>query len=115
MRIRREPAAWFHFPAEVFQLFFGEPAFEISAGVNSRRGVSLKINHVAVAGFRGRMKEVIERHFVKRRRRCERGNVSADAFLKLVGADDHGHRVPAHQALNAAFHFLASGKRRLRL
>src|SRR5271165_398453 len=39
--------------------------------------------------------------------------MSANAFLNLVGADDHGHGIPAHQALDAAFHLLAAGKRRL--
>ena len=39
--------------------------------------------------------------------------MSANAFLKLIGADHHGERVPAHQALDAALHFLTAGKRRL--
>ncbi len=39
--------------------------------------------------------------------------MSADAFLDLVGSHHHGQRVPAHQALDAALHFLAAGKGRL--
>jgi hypothetical protein len=53
---------------------------------------------------------MIERHFVERSCRRKRGNVSADAFLNLVGTDDHGHGVPPHQALDAALHFLTAGE-----
>ncbi len=113
MRIRRESAAWFQLPPEVLQFLFGDTALEVSTGVHSGRGVSLEIDSVAVAGFRGCLKKVIERHFVERGRRRKRGNVSANAFLNLISADHHGQGVPAHQALDAALHFLAAGKWRL--
>ena len=115
MRIRRQPAARLQLPPKVLQFLFWDTPFEVGAGVHSRRGVSLEINNIAVAGFRGRVKKMIERHFVKRSRRRKRRNVSADAFLNLVGADDHGHGVPAHQALDAPLHFLTAGEWRLGL
>ncbi len=61
------------------------------------------------------MKKVIERNFVKRGGGGKSGNVSANAFLNFVGANDHSHGVPAHQALDAALHFLAAGEWGLRL
>src|SRR5438128_469093 len=39
--------------------------------------------------------------------------MSANAFLELVSLDDHGQCIPAHQALDPAFHLLAARKRRL--
>ena len=60
-----------------------------------------------------RPQEMIEGNFVERGGGSEGRNVAANAFLKLVGAHDHGQRIPAHQALDAALHFLASGKGRL--
>ena len=113
MRIGRESAARLQLAAEIFQFLFGDAAFEVSAGVDSGSGVSLKIDNIAVAGFGGCVKKVIERHFVERGRGRKCGNMSADAFLNLVGADHHGHGIPAHQALDAALHFLAAGKWRL--
>ena len=58
---------------------------------------------------------MVECNFIQGRGGCESGNVPADAFLDLVGADDHGKRIPAHQALDAALHFLAAGEWSLRL
>ena len=113
MRIRRKPPAGFQLAAEVLQLLPGYAAFKVGAGINARCGVSLEIDDIAVARFSGRLKKVIKCHFVERGRRRKRRNVSADAFLKLVGADDHGHGIPPHQALDAPLHFLAAWKRRL--
>ena len=113
MRIGAEAAAELQFAAEVLQLFFWNAAFEKGAGINSGRGVALEINDVAVAAFGLRPKEMIESDFVQRGGGSEGRDVAADAFLNLVGAHHHGQRVPAHQALDAAFHLLAAGERRL--
>src|SRR5437879_11613788 len=40
-------------------------------------------------------------------------NVSPDAVLLFVCPDHHGHRVPAHQALDPPLHLLAAWKWRL--
>ena len=113
VRIRTQTTAGFQLAAKVFQLLFRDAAFEIGASINSRRGVALEINEVAVAAFGLRLKEMIESDLVQRCRRGEGGDVAADAFLNLVGTHHHGQRVPAHQALDAAFHLLAAGERRL--
>ena len=73
----------------------------------------LEIHDVAIAAFGLRAKEMIEGDFVERGGRSESRNMPADAFLNLVGAHHHGQRVPADQALDAALHLLAAGKRRL--
>src|SRR5258708_25125562 len=82
--------------------------FEIGAGINAGCRVSLKIDNIAVAAFGGGSKKMIERNFVQRRGRGERGNMPADSFLNLVRPDHHRERVPAHQTLNPALHLLAA-------
>ena len=57
--------------------------------------------------------EVVEADFVEGGGGGESGDVATDSLFHLVGAHDHGERVPADQALDAAFHFLAAGKGRL--
>ena len=53
--------------------------------------------------------EVVERDLVKRGGRGKRRDVSADAGALLVRADDHHHRVPADDALDAAFQLAVAG------
>ena len=113
MRIRTQSSAGLQFAAEVLQLLFRNAAFQISARIHAGSGVALEIDDVAIAAFGLRAKEMIERNFVQRGRGRKRRNVSADAFLNLVGANHHGQRIPADQALDAAFHLLAAGKGRL--
>ena len=113
MRIRRQPTAGLHLAPKILQLLFWNAAFKISARIDARRGVPLKINDVAVAGFSRRLKKMIKSDFVKRCRGREGRNVPANAFLNLVGADNHRHCIPPNQALDAAFHLLAAGERRL--
>src|SRR5207237_1404805 len=40
-------------------------------------------------------------------------NVAAEGAVLLVGADDHGHGVPADDALDATFEVAAAGEARL--
>ena len=47
MRIGGEPAAGFQFAAKIFELLYGETAFEKGAGINAGRSVSLEIYGVA--------------------------------------------------------------------
>ena len=47
--------------------------------------------------------EVVEADFVQGGGRGVRGNVAADAFFLLVGADHHGHGVPADDVADLAF------------
>ena len=73
----------------------------------------MKINRVALKLLAARPEEMIEAHFVERRRRSIRGNVAADVVLDAIGAYHHGQCVPANQALNAALQFLVAGEKRL--
>src|SRR5256885_15797900 len=98
MRIRRQPSARVQFTSEVLEFLFRYAPFEIRTRINSRGGMSLKINHISVATFISRVEKMIERNFVKRSCGRERRDVSADAFLNAIGAHHHGERVPAHQA-----------------
>src|SRR5262245_8660127 len=47
---------------------------------------------------------MVETHFQERGERGVGGNMAADTGIVLVLTDDHGHRVPADQALDAALH-----------
>ena len=113
VRIGTEAAAGLQFAAEILQLLFGDAAFEIGARIDAGRGVALEVDDVAVAAFGLRAEEMVEGDFVQRGGRGEGRDVPADAFLNLVGPHHHGQGVPAHQALDAALHLLAAGKRRL--
>ena len=109
MRIRRQAAARLQLAAEVLELFGRQAPFEERAGVDARRRVALEVDDVAFCAVVAAAEEVIEGHFVQRRRRGERRDVAADAVLDPVGADDHRHRVPADQALDAALDLAAAG------
>ena len=113
MRIRRQPAARLQLAAEVAAAARRQPAFEKRARVHARRGVALEIDDVGLAVLALAAEEVIEADFVERRRRGVGGDVSADPVRQAVGAHDHGHRVPADEALDAALDLLAPGQRRL--
>ena len=56
--------------------------------------------------------EVVEAHFVQRRRRRKGRNVAANALVRLVRAHDHRRRVPPNEALDAALEFPAAGHER---
>ena len=113
MGIRRETSARLQFAAEVLELLLGNAAFEKRAGINAGRRVSLEIHDVAITVFGARAQEMVEGDFVKRGRGGKSRNVAANAFLDFVGPNDHSERVPAHQALDPALHFLAAGEGRL--
>ena len=113
MGIRGEAAARFQFAAEILQLLFRNASFQIGARIHAGRGVALEVNQVAISGLGLRLQEMIERDFIQRGGGGKGGNVSANAALDLVGPHHHGQGIPAHQALDAALHLLAAGKRRL--
>src|SRR5262249_9020594 len=103
------------FPAEVFEFFFGDAPFKKRARIHAGCRVSLEINDVAVPVFCARPKKMIESNFIEGGGRSKGRNMSANAFLDLVGANHHSQRVPAHQALDTALHLLAARERRLNL
>jgi hypothetical protein len=69
--------------------------------------VSLEEDDVAVGALVA-AEEVVEPHFVQRRRRRVGRDVTADPFLRFVGAHDHRRGVPAHEALDAALQIRAA-------
>ena len=77
------------FAAKVLQVLIRQPAFEKGARINAGRGVTLKIDDVAVAVLITGAKEVVEADFIERRRRSVGRDVAADAALFAVGAHDH--------------------------
>ena len=114
MRIRRQPAALGEFLPEILQMSLVQPAFEKRPRIHARRGVALEINHVAGKILRAPAEKMVERHFVKRRRRGVGRDVPADV-RGGIGLDHHRHRVPADVALDAALDLAVAGKRRLLL
>ncbi len=113
MRVRRQAAAFRQLLAEMLQLFGAEPAFEEGAGVDAGRGVALEVDLVGAVGVVRTAEEVVEADFVEVGRRGEGGDVAADGAVFLVSLDDHGHGVPADEALEAAFHLAVAGEERL--
>jgi hypothetical protein len=87
----------------ILQVLVVEAPFQIRAGVDARRRVPLEEDDVAVAVV-APLEEMVEADFVERGRRGVGRNVAADPFIRLVRAHDHGGRVPADEALDAALH-----------
>src|SRR5579862_4526447 len=113
MGIRRKTAVGVQFPAKVLQLMPRNSAFQIRSSVHARCRVPLKIDQVAVAGFSLSTQKMVECHFVQSGSRGKSRNMPANALLKFIGTYYHSKRIPAHQALDAALHFLTARKRRL--
>src|SRR5260370_25815301 len=100
------PTAGFQLAAEIFELLRGDAAFEEGAGVDAGRGVPLEVDRVALELGRASAEEMVEADFVEGRGACVGGDVAADIVLDAVGAHDHGERVPADEAFDAALQFL---------
>src|SRR5262245_5404337 len=71
--------------------------------------MALDINDVAFEILRASAEEVIVTDLVKGRCRCESGDMAADSGFQFVGADDHGHGIPANKALHPSLNRLISG------
>ena len=112
MGIGGKPAAGLQFAAEIFELLDRKAAFEEGPGIDAGRGMALEINGVAFESGGAGAEEVVEANLEERGRRAVGGDVAADIVLDAVGADDHGQRVPANQALDPALHVLVAGERR---
>src|SRR5712691_7512870 len=54
---------------------------------------------------------MVEAYFVKRCRRSVCGNVAANVVFDAICAHHHSQRIPADQALDAAFQFLVAGEK----
>src|SRR5262245_65545227 len=94
-------------------MLFPEPPFEEGARVDSRRSVSLKIDEVTRLITDTGTKEVIEPDLHEGGDRGVCCNMSANARVRFVLLQDHGHRVPAQDALDPASDRLVAGIRLL--
>ncbi len=104
MRIRRKTLVRTQFAAEVEQVLFGQAAFEERAAVHAGAGVTLEVDLVTgETVFAAAAEEVVLGDFVQGRRTGKGADVPADGAVFAIRADDHGHRVPANDALDAAF------------
>ena len=103
VRVGRQ-ALTVHFLAEVVHLFFADAAFHERTGVNAWRGVTLEVDQVAAVCVGRGLEEVVEADVIQGCAGSEAGNVTAQVRIFQVGAHHHGHRVPANQRANAAFH-----------
>ncbi len=110
MRVRRQAAAVGELASEVAELGHGQPPFEKRTGIDARRAVSLKVDEVAAAGGVGAAEKMVEADFVEGGEGSVRRNVPTDAVLFLVGPDDHGHSIPACEALDASLHIAIAGE-----
>ena len=110
MWIRRKPAAGGQLTSEIFKVFLGQPTFNERPGVNTRRGVALEKDKIAAEILSAGSEEMVKTDLGKGRRRSVSGDVTADASLGLVAADDHGHGVPADQTFDPALDIAVAGK-----
>ncbi len=101
------------FLAEAVQLVFGEPSFEEGAGVDTGRRVALDEDLVAAARVVLTAEEVVEAHFVERRRRRVGGDVPADADSRALCAVHHDGGIPADESTEVSLDFFIAGKPRL--
>ena len=112
VRVGRESAA-IHFPAKTVELLFRQAAFEKRARVDSGRAVALEVDQIPRMLVGRAAKEIVEADVIQGGRRSERGDVSTEIFIALVGAEHHGQGVPANERANAPLHEQVAGHERL--
>jgi hypothetical protein len=111
--IGRQTAALLKLPTEVLEMRLVDPPFEVRPRVDAGRGVALEEDDVAVLSAVVSSEEVIEADLVQRGHGRVRRDVSADAFLGLVGANDHRRGVPSYEALDSTLHVRVARHERL--
>ncbi len=90
-----------------------QPPLEVGARIVAGRRVALKKDQVCRLAIIPTAEKVVLRDFVERRERGEGRNVSTEATVLAIGIDDHGHGVPANEALDAGFNLPVAGIGRL--
>src|SRR5574343_449266 len=91
------------FLTEAVHLLFAEAAQHEGTGVDAGHRVALEEDQVAVMVGGGGVPEMREADVIEGGGGGEGGDVAADVGV-LVGADDHGHCVPADVGVNLDFH-----------
>ena len=96
------------------KLFRAQPPFEESPRVNAGRGMGLEEHEIAARAGVG-AKEMVEAHLEDFRRRGVAGDVAAQFAIGLIGARDHGERVPTQDRGEAVLDSEVAGVGRLTL
>ena len=94
---------------EALELPGGDAAFQVGAGVDPRRRVTLVVDEVGGLRLGGGPEEVVEPHLVEGRGRRVGRDVPADAVRLAVGAHHHRQRVPADEALQPLLEVAVAG------
>ena len=110
MRIGREPALRFQLTPEVLEVLVSQPALDIGPGVDAGSGVPLEVNQITGVFVATAAKEVVEADLIERGAGGIGGDVSTNTALLAVGPHDHGHGVPADDALDSPFNLPAAGE-----
>ena len=115
MGVGRKTSPFFQFPSEVFHLGLSNPVFQKSPGINTWRGVALKVNLIPIKILSPGSKEMVKTYF---KQVCGRGigrNVAADARILFIGPNNHSHGIPAYDTFNAPLNGPITGIWRLLL
>src|ERR1700761_1722683 len=91
-------------------MLFAKAAFKIGTGINSWRGMALKINQIACLIADGAPKEVVEAYLEERGERGKGRHMSADIFVVLISTSDHRQGVISNQAFDTLFKCAIAGK-----
>ena len=94
---------------EALELPGGDAAFQVGAGVDPRRRVTLVVDEVGGLRLGGGPEEVVEPDLVEGRGRGVGRDVPADAVRLAVGAHHHRQRVPADEALQPLLEVAVAG------
>ncbi len=112
MRIGAE-ASSADFLAVVFQLFLGKPPFKKGAGIDAWRRMRLEKHQISVIRAAVGMEEMVEARFEYLGGGGIARDVAAEFAVGLVGANNHGKRVPPNDRRDALLHGKVAGKKRL--
>jgi hypothetical protein len=116
MRVRRQAATRVRdLLTEAVELVLGQAALDVRAGVHARGRVALEEDLVAAAGVVRPAEEVVEAHFVQRRRGGVAGDVAADGDARALRAMHHDRGVPADDLADALLEGLVARERGLAL
>ena len=107
MRIGGETTAFLQLAAEVFELVFVEAAFDEGAGVHAGGSVPLEVYLVAGMAVAGGAEKVVVADLVEGGRRSVSRDMAAEVRI-VIGAHDHGHGVPAHDAFDPSLNLAAT-------
>ena len=101
MGVAAQSSFGLEFTAKILQLVDRQSAFDERSRVHARRGVALEVNQIAlVAALATSSEEMVEGDFVEGRTASEGADMAPLPFVFLIGPNDHGHRIPANDALD---------------